>query len=241
MTHDLHTLTGAYALDALDPDERGEFEDHLAECEACAEEVRGLVATGARLGGAAAVRPPESLHRTVMAEIRATRQLTPLQPPQDAGSVTSLLSRAHSRSRVLMAVAAALLVVAGALGAVAVSEQRRATRVEQAAEQLASVLAAPDARTLTAAGPGGSSARVVVSQQQGRAVFVPRDMAVSEGRDLQLWVIRDGTPRSAGLVRDGQPIVATGVTPSAVLGVTVEPEGGSDRPTSAPVMQVPLA
>jgi anti-sigma-K factor RskA len=137
-------------------------------------------------------------------------------------------------------VAAALIVIAGALGAVAVSEQRRATRVEQAAEQVAAVLGAPDARTLTAAGPAGSSARVVVSQQLGRAVFVPHAMSAAEGRDLQLWVIRDGAARSAGLVRDGRPIVASGVTDSAVLGVTVEPEGGSDQPTSPPVMKVPL-
>jgi anti-sigma-K factor RskA len=121
-----------------------------------------------------------------------------------------------------------------------VSEQRRANRVEQAAEQLASVLGAPDARTLTAAGPSGSSARIVVSQQQGRAVFVPRGMPVPEGRDLQLWVIRDGAARSAGLLHDGQPVVASGVSPAAVLGVTVEPQGGSAQPTTAPVMKVPL-
>jgi anti-sigma-K factor RskA len=240
MTHDLHTLTGAYALDALDDDERGEFEQHLQTCEACAEEVRGLRATGARLAAATAVQPPQSFHDSVLAQVRATRQLTPLPAPQDASAGATLLRRARSQSRALMAVAAALIVVAGALGAVAVSEQRRATRVEQAAEQVAAVLGAPDARTLTAAGPSGSSARVVVSQQLGRAVFVPHAMSAAEGRDLQLWVIRDGAARSAGLVRDGQPIVASGVTASAVLGVTVEPEGGSDQPTSAPVMKVPL-
>ena len=241
MTHDLHTLTGAYALDALDADERREFEEHLLSCEACAEEVRGLVATGARLAAAAAVQPPQSFHDSVMGHVRATRQLPPLPAPQEDSAGVTMLRRARKQSRALMAVAAALIVIAGALGAVAVSEQRRATRVEQAADQLAAVLAAPDARTLTAAGPSGSTARVVVSQQQGRAVFVPHAMTAAEGRDLQLWVIRDGAARSAGLIQDGRPIVASGVTAAAVLGVTVEPDGGSDQPTSQPVMKVSLA
>jgi anti-sigma factor RsiW len=236
MTHDLHTLTGAYALDALDDEEHRLFEEHLATCEACAEEVRSLTATATRLGGDAAVRPPASLRRNVMSEVRTTRQLPPLGVPEGR-----TLSQARSRSRVLLAVAAALLVVTGGLGAVAVVEQRRAVRAEQAAGQLAQVLGAPDARTLTAAGPSGSSARVVVSQQQGRAVFVPHAMSAAPDRDLQLWVIRDGTFRSAGLVEDGRPLVATGVDVGSVLGVTVEPEGGSRQPTSAPVLSVPLA
>ena len=42
MTHpDLHTLTGAYALDALDPDERDAFEAHLPDCDPCRTRSRG--------------------------------------------------------------------------------------------------------------------------------------------------------------------------------------------------------
>ena len=49
-TAELHTLTGAYALHALPEDERVAFERHLGACEACAQEVRELSATAARLG-----------------------------------------------------------------------------------------------------------------------------------------------------------------------------------------------
>ena len=43
MTNDeLHELTAAYALDALDPDERRDFEQHLSECERCRAEVAAL-------------------------------------------------------------------------------------------------------------------------------------------------------------------------------------------------------
>ena len=35
MSDDLHSLSGAYALDALDDDERADFEEHLARCATC--------------------------------------------------------------------------------------------------------------------------------------------------------------------------------------------------------------
>src|ERR1700742_1053465 len=53
-SHDLHLLTGSYALDALPADEQADFEKHLSRCAACAEEVRGLRETTARLGVAGA-------------------------------------------------------------------------------------------------------------------------------------------------------------------------------------------
>ncbi len=40
---DVHALSGAYALDALDDSERAEFERHLAVCSSCRLEVAGLV------------------------------------------------------------------------------------------------------------------------------------------------------------------------------------------------------
>ena len=198
-------------------------------------------ATAPRLGADAAVVPSESLHRNVMAQVRTTRQLGPSPSGHDARGVVWRLQRTRSRSPILLAVAAALLVVSGGLGAVAVVEQRRAMRAEQAAGRITEVLGAPDTRTLTAAGPSGSSVRVMFSRQQGRAVFVPHAMSAPKDRDLQLWVIGNGTFRSVGLIHGDRPIVADGVDAGSKLGVTVEPDGGSRQPTSAPVMQLSLA
>ncbi|HYN16781.1 MAG TPA: zf-HC2 domain-containing protein, partial [Actinomycetes bacterium] len=52
MSADLHTLTGAFAAHALSDTERLAFERHLEACPACAQEVRELQATTARLGSA---------------------------------------------------------------------------------------------------------------------------------------------------------------------------------------------
>ena len=46
---DIHSLSGAYALDAVDDLERAAFERHLRECEACALEVGELRETVSRL------------------------------------------------------------------------------------------------------------------------------------------------------------------------------------------------
>jgi anti-sigma-K factor RskA len=232
--HDLHTLTGAYALDALDDAERREFEAHLAECESCAEEVRELRATGAMLGIAAASAVPSSFHASVLEQVRVTRQLPPVVSTSDA--LASRLRRSRAASRTFLAVAAALVVVAGSLGAVAVQQHRQAARVEQAAAQMSSVLAAPDARQID----GGGVARVIVSPSQGKAVFVGQKLPATDARHvLQLWVIDDGA-RSVGVIHGSQALLATGVTPGAKLGVTVEPAGGSKQPTTAPIMTMDL-
>ena len=61
MSTDLHTLSGAYALNALSPEEAEEFRKHLEACAACRQEVQRAPA-GCRAGWAPARRP--SLRRT---------------------------------------------------------------------------------------------------------------------------------------------------------------------------------
>jgi anti-sigma factor RsiW len=78
MDPEVHALTGAYVCDALDDAERAAFEEHLARCEACAQEVAELSETTAVLAMAAAQAPPERLYAAVSAQIEVTRQLAPL-------------------------------------------------------------------------------------------------------------------------------------------------------------------
>ena len=238
---DLHTLTGAYAIDALEPGERAAFVAHLAGCESCTQEVAGLRATGAMLGLAVAAAPDEQFRRRLMAQVRSTRQEPPLTTPR--ADTAGTLRRGHRTSaRMWLAVAAALVVLAGSLGGLALREQQRAQSMQQAASEVASVLAAPDARTVSATGAQGSSARVIMSASKGSAVFVGQTLPdVGAGHALQLWVLGDGLPRSVGLLNPGTAIVAHDVQPGLRLGVTVEPAGGSRQPTTAPIIQLDLA
>src|SRR5918999_1118607 len=51
---DIHALSGAYAVDAVDDIERASFERHLAECPSCRAEVASLRETSAALAGVGA-------------------------------------------------------------------------------------------------------------------------------------------------------------------------------------------
>lgn len=73
---DVHMLTGAYALDALQGRERAAVEAHCAGCPACLRECEEFRATAARLGMASATTPPAALKGRVLDIVRAT----PRQP-----------------------------------------------------------------------------------------------------------------------------------------------------------------
>jgi anti-sigma-K factor RskA len=71
---ELHDLAAAYVLDALDPEERWTYEQHLYSCERCREEVAALRETAAELAyvpeGPA---PPPQLRERILREARGTR------------------------------------------------------------------------------------------------------------------------------------------------------------------------
>ena len=91
MSADLHTLTGAYAAHALSDTERLAFERHLDACPACAQEVRELTETAARLGGAVAAPPPPDLWDRVRAEA-AGGGTAMTEPSRAVASVSSRTS-----------------------------------------------------------------------------------------------------------------------------------------------------
>lgn len=241
-TTDLHRLTGAYALHALPDDESTAFERHLTGCEPCAEETAELSATAARLGLAVASTPPAALRAQVLRRITGVRQETPGRRPQNRTALARLRSRTLSRWAL-----AACLAAATALGGTAVWQHQRAEdaraqarHATQASDEIAAVLAAPDARTRAAGLAGGATGTVVVSRDRDRAVFVVSGMARPPGGKVyQLWFDDGGTMRSAGLMnpaRTDQAVLLQGtVDGSSGMGITVEPDGGSPHPTSAPL------
>lgn len=239
---DLHTLTGAYALHALADDERERFERHAADCADCTREVRELSATAARLGLAVTASPGPALKDRVMRRITSVRQ----EPPR-ALPLTALLAPGIRRRRPGRWALAAALAAAASLGGTAVWQheraqdaQEQARQAERRADQVTAVLTAPDARSRTAKLAGGASGTVVVSRSRDRAVFIPSKMARPPGGKVyQLWFDDAGTMRSAGLMDPGRTTGAVllegSVDGASGMGITVEPAGGSPRPTSAPV------
>ena len=234
---DLHKLTGAYAVDALDDIERARFEQHLAGCEDCRAEVAELRETASLLTDSVSATPPASLRESVLAGIS---QIRPLPPEVTVAAPTSISStHAHRRRPVwtTFLVAAALIVVAGA-GIAAWSpwandQVPRLTAAEQ-------VLQAPDAEEVFLDLGEAGRATVVRSKSQDRAVITTEDMVPApDGKDYELWFIPgqdEFVP--AGLMPDAsdQTVVLEGPASEALaVGITVEPDGGSPQPTSDPI------
>lgn len=243
---ELHMLTGAYALDALDDGERAEFEAHMVGCSTCRDEVIELQGTAGLLGLAAAEAPPGSLKARVMAEVDRTRQEA---PATTTGSNVVALPR-RGGARIFQLAAAVLTIIAVAAGAWGVQNHQRSDDINGKYAALRSVLAAPDAQvgsgTLSGSNLSGH-ATVVVSKSLGRAAFVTSDFSrAPSNRTYELWFINaTGKARPAGLVDVGSNGSATqllrgSVGDASVIGVTVEPSGGSAQPTSKPVLTVSL-
>lgn len=107
---DLHDLTAAYALDALDPDEAEAYERHLSQCEECREQLAELNGAAANLAfGAVAPAPPARLRASILDAAAAERT-----------NVVPLLRRRWVARGLGVAAAAAACVVVGL--AVALSE-----------------------------------------------------------------------------------------------------------------------
>ena len=220
MTADPHTLVGPYVVDALPTEERALFEEHLRRCPECTAEVEGLRATAARLGRAAAIEPAADLRARVLADVARTRQ------------VASQRSVAPARRRQwpMALAAAAVLVLVAAVGAVAIRADRRADQ----AEQLAAIMADPAADSVEVTGPAGTM-RLVVSRDHGSSVLLADGMpAAPSGKDYELWYRTDGEMVPAGVFEpdeDGTVRERLDAVPEDLVGVTLEPEGGSSEPT----------
>jgi anti-sigma-K factor RskA len=71
---DLHDLTAAYALDALDPGEAEAYERHLGQCEECREQLAELNGAATALAFATvAPPPPERLRGSILDAAAAER------------------------------------------------------------------------------------------------------------------------------------------------------------------------
>ncbi|WP_419995560.1 anti-sigma factor [Streptomyces boninensis] len=241
---DLHTATGAYVLHALQPGERAEFERHLANCPACAQEVRELAATTARLGLAVAEPSSAQMREQVLRRITTVRQEPPHVPA--AGRV-----RAWARSLPRLALAACVA-AAVALGGIAVWQHRsaedardQARQAEQQAADLAAVLAAPDARTVSGKLGDDAKGTVVISHDRDRAAFLASSLPeLPAGKVYQLWFDDGGGEmRPAGLLPHpgtSATLMDGAVGKAAGMGVTVEPAGGSPQPTTDPLGLMPF-
>lgn len=235
---DVHALSGAYAVDALDDVERARFEAHLRGCPDCRAEVDSLREAAAALGEDADVAPPASLRDQILTGIESVRPLPPLSPAIDTpDTVTSHRAQHRFGFGAPLLIAAALVLIAAAgtlwLRPWGDTEPAPLTVTEQ-------VLAAKDADRASREFPDGSRATIVVSRSVGRAVIITEDMAPApEGNVYELWLqAPSGVLRPAGLMpdeRDATVLLDGDASDAIGVGITIEPDGGSKEPTTEPI------
>jgi anti-sigma-K factor RskA len=236
MTSDTHALSGAYALDALSPDEAALFEQHLESCDPCRAEVQEFREVAARLGARAGETPPATLRERVLTQADRTRQDSP--PPRPAG----LPARGTSPRRrwtVGLLAAAAVTVIAGAIG-VQVVDNEPEPQAPVLAQPAAEVFEAEDAEAVSVRTNNGGTLRVAVSEERGEMAVDTRELPdPGEGRVYQLWTGHGAEMIDAGALEPG----TTGAKmplpePGDTVNVTVEPEGASEQPTDEPIVTV---
>jgi anti-sigma-K factor RskA len=249
LRHDLHLLSGVYVLDALDSDlERDRFERHLGRCQNCSGEVRGLREVTTRMAMAAALRPPPALHGQVLAAVRRTRQLPPAADTEPRRRVwwRRLGLRSGRLPRLALAVAAAGVAAAVVLAILLAGTQHRLSVAQADNRAIARVLAAPDARVLTRTTSTGGTATIIVSPSEHELIVTTAGLRpLPASKVYQAWLINPQRTRPAGLLpapRGGKtkPLLATGLVPGDELGLTVEPAGGTAKPTTTPILVIPL-
>ncbi|WP_341952743.1 anti-sigma factor [Salinibacterium sp. TMP30] len=255
---DLAAQSGAYALNALTEEERAAFEAHLAKSGETRTETTELSDTAVALGMAIdPVTPPPALKANLMAMIAQTPQLPrEVETVDDAATASaqqptsSAEAKAQARwftrpATALAAVAAAIaLIVAG--GVVADSIGRTSLQetsfAAQQADQLVAINAASDSQRLVSTVTGGATATFVWSQELSSSVVIFDGLEqLSADQVYALWYIDSAGARPAGLMNaseDGTTwrVLEGEMAPGDVVGVTIEPKGGSDAPTTEPIV-----
>lgn len=143
----------------------------------------------------------------------------------------------------LLAVAAASALFFGGLAIGTLSDSTPASNPSQA-EELAAIAAAPDSQRAAAEVAGGGTATLVWSGELGRSALLADGLApLPEGQTYQLWYIGEEGPVSAGTFEASSKgttwhVLEGEMSAGDTVGVTVEPSGGSDAPTSDPIVAI---
>jgi hypothetical protein len=224
---------GAYLLEALEDNEKAGYEAHLAGCARCRDEVEFLrVASDALPMMADQHAAPPELRDRIMAVVVTEAQLLRAAGPE-ADRVPARAPERRSRRwfafvpRSGLALGATVLLIAGGVTGWALRDENGSA-----------------ARTVVADVkiPGASATLVL---RDGTSTLVTKKLPrPGKNRIYQVWLKREGisapeptdalfTVRHDGSASVDVPGSLKGV--EAVL-VTAEPEGGSQAPTSAPVI-----
>jgi hypothetical protein len=245
MTHDeLNDLYELYTLGVLDPEERAEIEEHLGQkCPQCKAGVRRAVSLNTFFGTLPeTVDPPKRLRGRVLASV----------------GVEPASSRFLTFLRIL--VPAFLTIVIAIIGmdsyrrgqdlASARDEIRRSSAELQKVQSALRLLNLPDTQQVVfgQGQPQPPRGRIFVNRDRGVLLLASNLPPAPTGKTYEMWLIqKEGAPVPAGLFQSDSQGEALYVMNGAVnantntVAVTVEPESGSQAPTTTPIIVAMLS
>jgi anti-sigma-K factor RskA len=229
---EIEVLLPAYALDAVDDDERAAIEAFLAQSPEADEEVaqfRNAAAMLAFSGGA----PPEGVWDRIESQMapRASSADAPVVPIESARAARASRSPAWRR---LAAVAAVAAVLAGAVVWVTARDDSASTPNAAALAQQAR--REPGARTATLADADGNALATAIVLPDGRGYLESSLPSLPSGRTYQLWSVGGPQTVSLGVLGRDPSVVAFAAAPGTTsLAVSDEAAGGAVAPTQAPI------
>jgi anti-sigma-K factor RskA len=247
----IHTLAGAYALDALSADEAAYFEQHLDACDGCAQEVAELQEAVATMGSTAAEAPPAHLRARVLSAAHEHPQLPPVTV--DEPGATPISSARSIRSRRWFTATAGAVGVAAAVAAFAIAgadvwpftgHDNSSVAVDPVAQKVARVVHASDAHSTAAHVRGGGKLTVYSSSSVGKtAVVLDQLPELDPAHDYQMWLLSSKGAKPLAVLPDvAKPeMVLPQVKPGLKIAITREPAGGSAQPTMEPLAYVTTA
>ena len=232
-------LKEAYVLGALPEEERRELEEYLARHPERQAEVDEL---GAFAGLLALTpqehEPPPALRRSIMSVVESeARSSSARSEPRFAG-----LREVFSLQNLGLAAAAVLVIGLFSWNMLLQGE------VQDLQGRVANLQESPQSRMVALEGTGDAPQQghaEVMILDDDRAVLMAEDMPrAPEGRTYQIWVIEGDVPEPGGLFEPrGESVAAVVEKPldeGDVIAVTIEPSGGSQQPTTDPLMTAKL-
>ena len=230
---EIHDLVAAYALDAVDDDERMAFERHLETCERCRNELAGLRDTAASLAYAAGPVAPAP----------GAARADPRRRRAQSGPTSSRCRPRRSRTAVVLGTATAIAAgIAIALGIwnISLHNSLDDEQAQLAATNKALIVACGDAEAPLRHERAGASGQLVVASS-GKAALVYLQPAEGARReDLPGVGAHGDSPTPAGEFDPDSGCVAVPLDASVPadtgVAVTVEPDGGSTQPTTGPIL-----
>jgi anti-sigma-K factor RskA len=246
---DILDLLTAYALDALEPDEIAQVHRLLGErpeLRAILAELRSTV--NQMPYGLPEAAPPPELRQRVLDYATGRARRAPAVAQRLPGRVRAWLAG--------LATLAAAAAVAAAIGwSQAAGVRAELTQANTTLEQTRALLAQANtelarahddlsnAQAVIATLEGNTGQGAMVRTRDDQTVFVVKLPQLQEGRIYQLWRIRDASsaPASAGLFtvdQQGYGLIDVGqqLQSGETVAVTDEPGGGSDQPTTQPLI-----